>query len=144
MLRHTHNPSAGINKLTLLQRAMHDPTMDLEYLQHMGIFYISRFVPDQRMVRRFQEQQDEAAIGTPLKDAGAFQLSIKQVGRMDTINFVTDRIHDSPLNPGFVEVESKILRLNAKIGLLQKVSLLSTLYSQLTGCTCTLRTHRYQ
>ena len=113
--------AAERNILTLLQRAIHDPTMDLEYLQHRGILNISRFVPDQRMVRQFQEKQDEVAIGIPLKDAGTFQLSIKQVGQMDTMNFVTNRIHDGPLYPGFVEVEAKILGLNAKVGLFQKV-----------------------
>ena len=104
------------NVLKLLQRANHDSTMDLEYLQYNGILYTSRFVPDQRMVRRFQEKQDEAALGIALKDAGTFQLSISQLGQMDTIHFLANRIHDNPLDPDFVEVESKVLSLNAKVG----------------------------
>lgn len=114
---HEELGAAESNVLKLLQRANYDPTMDLEYLQYRGILYTSRFVPDQRMARRFQEKQDEAVIGIPLKDAGTFQLSISQLGQMDTIHFVANRIHDSPLNPDFVEVETRALSLNAKVGL---------------------------
>ncbi|KAM0804375.1 reducing type I polyketide synthase 10 [Usnea florida] len=106
--------AAESNVLTLLQRAKHDFTMDLEYLQHEGILHISRFVPDQRMARRFHETQDKAVFGIPLKDAGTFQLSIKQVGQMDSVHFVTNRIHDSPLDPDFIEVEARVRSLNAK------------------------------
>lgn len=108
--------AAERNILTVLQRAIFDSKMDLEYLQYKGALYISRFVPDQRMVRRFREKQDEAAIGVLLKDAGTCQLSIKQVGQMDTIHFVTSQTSNVPLDPDFVEVESKILGLNAKVG----------------------------
>ena len=137
--------AAEKNILTVLQRAVFDSEMDLEYLQYRGALHVSRFVPDQQMVSRFREKQDEVAMGVPLKDAGTCQLSIKQVGQMDTIHFVTSQVHDVPLESDFVEVESKILGLNAKVGShLQKCQFCPDLYSWSKGRACTIRPHRYE
>lgn len=129
--------AAERNILLLLQQAMYSSKMDLEYLQYNGILHVSRIIPDLCMNRRFRNKQHEEAVNLPLQDVGNCQLSIKHVGQMDTIHFVTKANQDSLLESDFVEVQAKVLGLNAKVCINEGHIYLSCLTSE--GCPCVIR-----
>ena len=107
--------SVESNIISLLQQASHDSRMDLEYLQHKGVLYVSRLVPDQDMARQFRRKQNEKVLNLRLGEVEVAQLSIKQVGQMDTIHFLASRKEESDLESDFVEVQAKAFGLNAKV-----------------------------
>ena len=103
------------NAIYILNQAMHETSPEYEYLQHEGILYTSRFIPEISLNRRFRERQKGEAIMLPLQEAGDCQLSIEKIGQIDTLRYVQQLQSDNGLKPDFVEVLIKSVGLNAKV-----------------------------
>jgi len=100
--------------VSVLQQTIDAENPDLEYRQYKGTLYISRFVADIAINRHFQQVQDAEIIPSPVEEAGRCKLSINNVGQIDTLRFV--EVNSIPqVMPGYVEVEVKVVGLNAKV-----------------------------
>ena len=100
------------NLVTVLARSS---TMgsDLEYLQKEGILHISRIVPDIAANDIFRAKKTQEPKATALKLAGRAELSIRELGQFDTLEYV--QVPDLAEVPeDSVEVLVKAAGLNAK------------------------------
>ncbi|KAH8647580.1 ketoacyl-synt-domain-containing protein [Tricladium varicosporioides] len=111
----TNNPtvSAG-NIMSVLDQALHSSKPEFEYIQHNGVLYSSRFIPEEAMNKRFRQGQNSEAVLTPLRDASQFQLSIRSAGQLDSLHFIQSPPNNALLESGFVEVRVQAVGLNAK------------------------------
>ena len=103
------------NVLYLLNRATVDPKVEYELLQHNGVLYSSRFVPEQTMNKRFCERRNADAVKLSLGEASYCQLSIKTPGEFDTLHFIQQTFDSNTMMPDYVEVTVKCVGLNAKV-----------------------------
>ncbi|MCJ1246453.1 hypothetical protein MMC30_003660 [Trapelia coarctata] len=102
------------NIMAVLSQAMHSMKPEFEYLQHEGILYSSRFIPDESMSKRFRQGQNAETVSMSLKDAERCQLGIKRTGHLDTLHFDQRIEKQAPLQPDHVEVQVQVVGLNAK------------------------------
>ena len=105
------------NALYLLNRATVDPKVEYELLQHNGVLYSSRFVPEKAMNKRFCERRNADSVQLSLGDASYCQLSIQTPGKLDTLHFVQQTFDPNTIMPDYVEVTVKCIGLNAKVSL---------------------------
>lgn len=106
--------AAEENIVTIVKEMWQNSKVDLEYLQHDGALYCSRFLPETKLNDRFRDQEESRATPTTLQEAGRCKLGITEPGQFDTIHFV-EQSGDSPeIEPGYLEVQVKSMGLNAK------------------------------
>lgn len=105
------------NIVSVLDQSLHDPAPDYEFIHHNGMIYVSRFMPDEKMNREFNQSEKAAKITMTWKQAGHCQLAIERVGQLDTLHF--ERVSEpvDQLKPEFVEVQVKFVGLNAKVSI---------------------------
>ncbi|EHL02619.1 putative Lovastatin nonaketide synthase [Glarea lozoyensis 74030] len=106
--------SSSQNIVNVLRQAVFSSRPEFEYLQHKGALYSSRFVPEESMNKRFRRGQNGETRSTKLKDAGNCQLNIGSAGQLDSLRFDQRAPSDPLLQPGFVEVQVKVVGMNAK------------------------------
>ncbi|CAD6441950.1 228653fb-a531-47f2-9fd6-a60750073651 [Sclerotinia trifoliorum] len=104
-LRHT---------VTVFVQAMENSKPDFEYIQHEGALYCGRFFLNTELTERFQQAQTGHLTSTALKDAGAVQISIDSTGQLDSLHFIQHMKRDATLRPDYVEVEVRVVGMNAK------------------------------
>ena len=100
------------NLMTVLARSS---TMgsDLEYLQKEGILHISRILPDTAANDIFRAKKTQEPKATALQFAGRAELSIRELGQFDTLEYVqAPDLEEIPEDN--VEVLVKAAGLNAK------------------------------
>ncbi|TAQ88229.1 hypothetical protein B7494_g3462 [Chlorociboria aeruginascens] len=86
---------------------------DYEYRQYEGILYISRFLSDTALNKRFRQVQDAEVVPLPVEKVEASKLAMKSAAQIDTLHFEEiDRLAE--LKPGYIEVSVKAVGLNAK------------------------------
>lgn len=103
------------NALAILDQALHSKSPEYEYMQHNSILYSSRLYPDEIANTTFRQKQGSSLQQLSLQNAGYCQLSVKQVGQLDTVHFIQVPQKDDTMQPDYVEVQVKCIGLNAKV-----------------------------
>jgi acyl transferase domain-containing protein/NADPH:quinone reductase-like Zn-dependent oxidoreductase len=109
-----HFTASSQNIIHVLRQALYSSKPEFEYLQHKGALYSSRFVPEESMNKRFRRGQHGETRSTKLKDAGNCQLNIESAGQLDSLRFDQRSPTESVMQPSFVEVQVKVVGMNAK------------------------------
>lgn len=105
--------STCANIAQVLRRAVYAENPDLEYRQYRGVLYNSRFIQDIALNARFRKIQSTEAEETSITGADSFKLAIKHIGRLDSLCFeIKDQ---TKLKPGYIEVQVKVVGVNAKV-----------------------------
>ena len=115
--RYSERPvTTSNNILKVLRQTMHSRKPDLEFRQHDGVLYSSRFVPAASLNKRFRQVQDGETVQTSVTGADTYKLAIKHVGKLESLYFVK---HDPvEVQPGYLQVKVKSVGLNAKVRIL--------------------------
>ena len=107
--------ASEINVELIVREMCQESHSDVEYLQHNGILYCSRFLPERHMNESFNKKQSAETTMTPLGRAGTCRLSLKEPGQLDTLHFMARETGPQELQAGFLEVQVKSVGLNAKV-----------------------------
>ncbi|KUJ17704.1 polyketide synthase [Mollisia scopiformis] len=110
-------PSAAVdttvsNVRAVLETASEDQP-DFEFLQIKQVLHVSRFVIDEAVNDVFRRKMGGRASLTKLGQAGRCELSIKEIGQMDTLEFVPVKT-PSAIPDDYIDVEVKAVGINAK------------------------------
>ena len=100
--------------IDILMQANDGSVCDYEYVERQGVIHVSRFVPDETLNETFRQKQNAQPMEMTLQEARPSQLSIQNVGQLDTICFQQD-LDQKPLDPDSVEIEVRSFGLNAKV-----------------------------
>ncbi|CAH0054704.1 unnamed protein product [Clonostachys solani] len=89
---------------------------DKEFIEKDGILYISRFIAKNEFNSLFRRRLDskEPIAKLSLDKIGPARLGIGSVGQMDTLHLVQETQPLSKPPPGFVDIRTKAVSLNAK------------------------------
>ena len=98
----------------ILMQANDGSVCDYEYVERQGVIHVSRFMPDETLNETFRQKQKAQPVEMTLQEARPSQLSIQNVGQLDTICFQQD-FDQKPLDPESVEIEVRSFGLNAKV-----------------------------
>ena len=98
----------------ILMQAIDGSVCDFEYVERQGVIHVSRFMPDEALNETFRQKQKAQPVEMTLQEARPSQLSIQNVGQLDTICFQQD-LDQKPLDPDSVEIEVRSFGLNAKV-----------------------------
>ncbi len=112
------------NVIYVLRQAMQNSKPEFEFRQKDGNLYISRFVPDISMNKRFSQTQNAESVPTTVREAGHCELALKDTGQIDSIYFEQKPKINVDLEPHSVEVRVKAVGLNAKVRVHLKGSLI--------------------
>jgi acyl transferase domain-containing protein/NADPH:quinone reductase-like Zn-dependent oxidoreductase len=101
------------NILSILYAEKTSRQHDFEFLQKDGIIYVSRFVPDENLNRKFRQQQGSELLECSLESAKPLQLDITEAGNLDTVHFkqVETPVH---LAEEEVQISLQTVSVNAK------------------------------
>ncbi|QKX55823.1 uncharacterized protein TRUGW13939_02921 [Talaromyces rugulosus] len=106
--------TCAANTISVIHQGIHATKPEFEFLQHDGVLYSCRFVPDESMNERFRRGQNADTVAIPLNEAGHCQLDIQRPGQLDSLHFKQFISKDSQVAPGYVEVKVQAVGLNAK------------------------------
>jgi acyl transferase domain-containing protein len=101
------------NILAVLDTASEDQP-DFEYMQIKKVLYVSRFLVDETVNDWFRQKMGSRSSLIKLAEASRCELSIKDVGQMDTLEFVPARSLPA-LPEDYIDVAVKAVGLNAKV-----------------------------
>jgi NADPH:quinone reductase-like Zn-dependent oxidoreductase len=101
------------NVCAVLSQVLTETSSDLEFREHDGSLYISRFVPDGAQNIAFRQTQDADTVPTPIRDVGFATLGLATPGQIDTLRFEQSRMPGA-VAAGHVRVEVEAVGLNAK------------------------------
>lgn len=99
----------------ILEETLNNPQAELEYAQHAGELYISRFSPINHFNEQFRIQQDRKAIEQTLESVGKAKLHVQDSGRLDSLCFTPIVEPYQGLEPTYVEIRAKAFGINAKV-----------------------------
>ena len=105
----------GRNIKELLKLTWENAIEDKDFTQQEGAIFVSRYITADHLNERLPRQQGQAVTKVPQRDAEWYRLAIDNPGQFDTLKFVPSPAH-SKLPPGYVQVASKCIGLNAKVG----------------------------
>jgi hypothetical protein len=101
------------NVCAVLSQVFQETNSDLEFREHNGSLYISRFVPDIAQNIAFRQTQDAEKIESTIGDIGFATLGLTAVGQIDTLRFEQGMV-PGVVGAGHVRVEVEAVGLNAK------------------------------
>lgn len=107
--------ASSVNVVYVLRQVMCNPNPEFEYRQYDRILYISRFVPDQGLNKRFRQTQNADVVPVPVQEVGRCSLAMKDYGQLDSIYFKQEPQCVVDLKPHSLEVNVKSVGLNAKV-----------------------------
>lgn len=107
--------AATVHALAILDQALHSKSPEYEYMQHHNILYSSRLYPDEIANTAFRQKQGSSLQQLSLENAGHCQLSVKQVGQLDSVHFIQLPQKEDTMQPDYVEIQVKCIGLNAKV-----------------------------
>jgi acyl transferase domain-containing protein len=102
------------NLLAVLDTSSEDQP-DFEFMQIKKVLHVSRFLTDETVNDVFRRKMGSRSSLTKLCEASRCELSIKEVGQMDTLEFVPVR-SSSAIPEDYIDVAVKAVGLNAKVG----------------------------
>lgn len=97
----------------VLGQVLAEPNPDLEFREHEGSSYVSRFVPDGAQNLAFRQTQDADKVGTTIGEVGFATLGLETVGQIDTLRF-EQGVMPGAVAQGHVRVQVEAVGLNAK------------------------------
>lgn len=101
------------NAVLVLNEVIRASNPDLEYREHNGALYISRFIPDIAMNQAFRQTQDAEKAQKCIADVGHARLNVRAAGQVDTLRF-EEVINQPGVKPGYVRIEVQAVGMNAK------------------------------
>ncbi|KAI0470598.1 putative polyketide synthase [Xylariaceae sp. FL0804] len=87
---------------------------DKEFVQSDGLLWVSRFYPDNGLNSLFRNSLGSKTRHDTLDSSISAELTIGKVGVLDTLHFQRLPEPATELRPGFVEIQTKAVGLNAK------------------------------
>ncbi|ERF76568.1 hypothetical protein EPUS_05841 [Endocarpon pusillum Z07020] len=103
-----------VNIGLVLREILQESHSDVEYLQHKGILFCSRVLPERFLNESFNKKEKLETVVTPLGQTGTCRLSLRAPGQLDTLHFVEQAKGTPNLEPGFLEIQVKCVGLNEK------------------------------
>lgn len=100
------------NLVAIISEMLCEEQPDLENLQHEGVLYCSRFLPDGNLNDIFRERQSLEVTPVQISEAGRCLLAIERPGQFDTLYFEQENIRE--LDPHHIEIHVKCIGVNAK------------------------------
>jgi hypothetical protein len=97
----------------VLKQVFRETHPDLEFREHNGSLYISRFVPDIAQNIAFRQTQDQEKISTTIGGVGFAKLGLAALGQIGTLRFEQGMM-PGIVKTGHVRVEVEAVGINAK------------------------------
>jgi NADPH:quinone reductase-like Zn-dependent oxidoreductase len=101
------------NVCAVLRQVFRETNPDLEFRDHNGSLYISRFVPDVAQNIAFRQTQDQETIPTTISDVGFATLGLAALGQIGALRFEQGMM-PGVVKTGYVRVKVEAVGINAK------------------------------